>query len=304
MVLLKVDCHKVGCQGCPTTLIPGAGTALPDSRSWSSRRGSGRSRHNDRVILPTLTLVLGLLMPQPAPPVNVHADYQIGGAYRPAADVGVVLRDRSVRPSGSAYDVCYVNAFQTQPGELDWWQRRHPDLLLRERDGAEVHDPGWPNEVLLDLSSTEQRSRLARIMGRWMRGCARDGFDAIEPDNLDSWTRSGGRLSRADATAYARLLIAQAHRSGLAIAQKNAASLTRDASLRFDFAIAEDCEVYRECGTYMRRYGDHVIEIEYADNGRAAYQRACRARGERISIMLRDRDVTPRGQRGYVYRTC
>ncbi len=254
--------------------------------------------------LATLAILLGSLLPHPAPPVNTPADYQIGGSYPPAVEVGVVLRDRAERPSAAAYDVCYVNAFQTQPGELARWQRDHPDLLLRRADGAVVHDPGWPDEVLLDLSTSDKRTRIARIVGRWIRGCARDGFEAIEPDNLDSWTRSGGRLSRADATAYARLLIARAHRSGLAIAQKNASSVTRDATLRFDFAIAEECEVYRECGTYLRRYGDNVIEIEYVDNGRAAYDRACRARGNRISILLRDRDVTPLGHSDYVYRAC
>ena len=74
--------------------------------------------------------------------------------------------------------------------------------------------------------------------------------------------------------------------------------------LGFDFAIAEECEVYRECGRYLRMYGRRVIEIEYTDNGRRAFLRACKARGSRISVLLRDRDVVPRGTTGYLYRTC
>lgn len=256
------------------------------------------------MIAQTLLVLLAAALPHPAPPVDATADYQLGGAYEPAAGVGVVTRDRTEQPSAAAYDICYVNAFQTQPGELDRWERRHPDLLLRAADGSVVHDPGWPDEVLLDLSTAPRRARLARIVGRWFDGCARAGFDAVEPDNLDSWTRSRGLLRRADTVAYARLLVARAHRAGLAIAQKNSASLTTETSLRFDFAVTEDCEVYRECGRFTRRYGDRVIDIEYVDNGTGPFERACRARGERISILLRDRDVVPRGHRDYVYETC
>src|SRR5690606_24638737 len=45
-------------------------------------------------------------------------DYQLGGAYDVADDVTVVVRDREAPPAGVVLDVCYVNAFQTQPGDL------------------------------------------------------------------------------------------------------------------------------------------------------------------------------------------
>lgn len=40
-------------------------------------------------------------------------------------------------------------------------------------------------------------------------------------------------------------------------------------------------------------YGDPVIEIEYIDTPLSAYTAACAAGGNRISIILRDRDVVP-----------
>lgn len=86
------------------------------------------------------------------PPVNARADYQLGGGYPTTARV--VTRDRTGRPTGR-YDICYVNAFQTQPGELGWWRARHPRLLLR-RGAALVRDPGWPDEVLLDTRGPAQ----------------------------------------------------------------------------------------------------------------------------------------------------
>lgn len=240
------------------------------------------------------------------PPAGVGVDYQLGGAYRLPEGVRVVARDRTDPPARSGYSICYVNAFQTQPGSLPWWRRHHPRLLVRDHDGALVRDPGWRREVLLDTSTPARRRQLARVVGRWIDGCAQDGYQAVEPDNLDSFTRSRGLLDRADALALSRLLAHRAHRAGLAIAQKNLASVTRAERRRagFDFAVAEECEVWRECRRYSRAYGRHVIEIEYADNGRRAFDRACGQRGDRWSIVLRDRGLSTPASRGYVRRTC
>src|SRR3954453_14849888 len=119
------------------------------------------------------------------PPVAARFDYQIGGAYSPVAGVAIVDRDRMAPPAPGAYGVCYVNAFQTQADELAWWRARHPRLLLR-RDGRLVHDPGWPGEGLLDTSPRARQRGIARVVGRWIDGCARAGYAAVEPDNLDT----------------------------------------------------------------------------------------------------------------------
>lgn len=250
-----------------------------------------------------LATVLALMAPT-APPAGGVADYQLGGAYPPAATTDIVIRDRLARPVAGVYSVCYVNAFQTQPGSLSWWRKHHPKLLLRSpRTNRLVHDPGWRDEILLDIRTSRKRAALGKIMRTWFDRCAAKGFRAVEPDNLDSWTRSRGYLRGTHTKAFAVRLARNAHAAGLAIAQKNAPELSRK-RLGFDFAIAEECEVYRECGSYTRVYGRKVIEIEYTDNGRAAYARACEKRAGRISIMLRDRDVVPRGSRGHVHRTC
>jgi hypothetical protein len=62
--------------------------------------------------------------------------------------------------------------------------------------------------------------------------------------------------------------------------------------------------VYRECDAYADAYGDRVYEIEYTDNGREAYARACAARGAGRSVILRDRDVLPAGEAAYEYESC
>jgi hypothetical protein len=275
-------------------------------------RAAERPQRRARRIV-AVAIAAGLLLPvaPPAvaapvlPPPNVPFDYQLGGAYAPDPTVRVVARDRRERPAPGLYSICYVNGFQTQPGELRWWRTHRPGLLLRTRAGRLVVDRAW-GEVLLDVSTAAKRRALGRVVGRWIEGCARHGFAAVEPDNLDSWTRSRGRLTRSDNAAFARRLARIAHAAGLAIAQKNAASLARDhRRIGFDFAVVEECQAYRECGVFERAFGARVYEIEYADNGgRAGFDRACAARGARISIVYRDRDIVPRGRPGHVWASC
>ncbi|WP_022929838.1 endo alpha-1,4 polygalactosaminidase [Patulibacter americanus] len=266
------------------------GSAAATGRMAVATRGTATAVAGPRVVLP---------------PANAPFDYQLGGAYRPPSGVRIVVRDRGAAPVRGRYGVCYVNAFQTQPDEASWWKAEHPDLLLR-RDGRPVADEDWPDEFLLDTATAAKREAIATIVGGWMDGCATAGFDAVEPDNLDSWTRSRGGLRRADNVALARLLTARAHAAGLAIAQKNAAELaSRGRRIGFDFAIAEECQVYDECGAYTRAYGRRVLEVEYDDAGGVRnFRSACRARGRKLAVTYRDRDLVPRGAPGHAFRTC
>lgn len=282
------------------------------------------------------------------PPANGQFDYQIGSPYTPDTAVRVVSRDRLATPASGKYNVCYVNAFQAQAndpgnpriGDLAWFQANHPTLLLRGADGRYVVDTDW-NEVLLDTRTSTKRTTLIGILGAWFDRCKADGFDAIEPDNLDSWYRSDDPstaryaelLTESNNVAVMRGMATEAHnatvgsdRSGLAIAQKNTGEIapTLDAA-GYDFAIAEECQLYsgssttiRECDDFMSAYGSLVYEIEYTDNeplypgddpdyplgGTGFYADACRARGASISVIQRDRYVTPSSDPDYHYRAC
>jgi hypothetical protein len=238
------------------------------------------------------------------PPVAGPFDYQLGGAYTPPSGTRIVERDHSSAPVAWTYGICYINAFQTQPDELAWWKGRHSGVLLVNAR-AYVEDPDWPGEVLLDTSTARRRAEAAAVVGAWIDGCAAKGYRAVELDNLDSWTRSGGRLTSASNVAFARLLVARAHARHLAVAQKNAAELAPQGRvIGFDFAIAEECQVYGECAAYTSGYGQHVIEVEYTDDALDAFTQACAARGQQISVVLRDRDLVPAGAEGYAYRRC
>lgn len=240
-------------------------------------------------------------VPAPDLPVpNSKWDYQIGDPYAPRAGVSLVSRDREARPFAAGYTICYVNAYQTQESEVRWWKNHHRNLLLRH-DGEYVVDGFW-GEILFDIRTPAKRQALARIVGRWIAGCGDDGFDAIEPDNLDSWTRSKKLITKDDAFAYAALLIDRAHSEGLPIGQKNAAGQTaRGEATGFDFAIAEECGRWRECRSYTAAYGDQVYVIEYR---RQDFRFTCNHWADQLSIVLRNLQVTAPGSKNYVYRAC
>ncbi len=271
-----------------------------------------------RSIVVVLVLLAGLVAPAAAgafalPPPNAGFDYQIGGDYPPPPGVSVVSRDwYGGRPAAAGnYSICYVNGFQTQaneagvnrPDELSNWPRR----LVLKRLGD---DPRWGGEYLVDLGTQAKRKRAARWVSQMVGGCADAGFDAVEFDNLDSWTRFRGTplagrvpFGRREALDYAGRLADRAHRLDLAVGQKNTAGITRAESSRvgFDFAIAEECGRWRECGRYRRVYGGEVVAIEYR---RRDFRRSCRAVGDEIAIVLRDRLVSTPAKRRYVFDAC
>lgn len=238
------------------------------------------------------------------PPAHGRFSYQIGGAYTPANSVTIVDRDQADPADPKRYSICYLNAFQAQTDAVSWWSQHHPDLLLRDAKHRLIIDKDW-DEPLFDISTPARRAALLSVVGGWINGCAAHGYRAIEADNLDSYTRSQGHLTVGDALAFARLLTARAHSDHLAIAQKNSAELSPQAhKAGFDFAVAEECQVYAECDSYTAVYGREVIEIEYTDQPAADFTTACKLRGKSISVVLRDRDVTPAGDPHHVERWC
>jgi hypothetical protein len=220
-----------------------------------------------------------------------------------------VVRDATAEPATGAYNVCYVNGFQTQPGEADRWLDGNEDLLLHDAAGELVVDPDWPDEYVLDPSTEEQRDRILGLVGPVIRGCADAGFDAVEIDNLDTWTRftepSTGLIEQDAALALAGSYIGLAHESGLAIGQKNAAEATTAArELGFDFAVTEECAAYRECGSYTGVYGEQVLQIEYTDNLPEGFDAVCADPDRAPLTILRDRDLVGHDDAAYAYEQC
>ncbi|BDX30794.1 hypothetical protein TUM20985_13410 [Mycobacterium antarcticum] len=239
------------------------------------------------------------------PPTAGAFDYQLGGVDD-GTPLAVVVRDAGAPPMAGAYNVCYVNGFQSQPGDGDLWLGSHRAAVLRDADGAPVTDPDWPDEYVLDPSTESQRATILDVLGPLLTDCAAKGFDAVEIDNLDTFTRFAGRINEAAAIALARSYAELAHGQGLAIGQKNAAESAERArrEVGFDFAVAEECAAYRECDRYARVYGAHVLQIEYTDNLPAPFREVCASPDRAPLTILRDRDLVDRGTDGYAYDQC
>ncbi len=252
-----------------------------------------------------LGLIMGVLATPPTgtaaaadvtpPPADTDWDYQLGGDRPVPERVGIVVRDRTSDPLAGKYNVCYVNGFQTQPDAKRFW-RKHWRLVLK-KDGRPVVDGAW-GEWLLDISTPVRRKALGRIIGRWTAGCAEEGYDAVEFDNLDSFTRSAGLLTRKDARRFASRLVRRAHAEGLAAAQKNRAGWDGTV-VGYDFAIAEQCAQWRECGDYVDVYGSSVLAVEYR---KRPFRRACRRWSDQLAVVRRDLALASDGVRRWCRR--
>jgi hypothetical protein len=253
-------------------------------------------RRSAALLAAVLAVLVGALAPAyggqaiSPPPTGTDWDYQLGDARPVPGHVGIVERDRHDSPVSGKYNICYVNGFQTQVEQKRFWRRHHWRLVLKD-DGRPVVDSVW-GEWLLDTRTAAKRKALARIVGRWTDGCARHGFDAVEYDNLDSFSRSHHLLSRTDNKRYAALLVKRAHAAGLAAAQKNWAEWD-GTRVGFDFAVAEQCEQYHECAIYLDHYL-HVLAVEYHAK---AFRRACADWSTQMAIVRRDVDLTRHGVR-------
>lgn len=295
-LFLSVACGDDGTNGRDAGSVDGA---RPDSAP-SSRDAAADVRGRDAAGSDAAGRDAGETPALAFPPANAGLDYQLGGAYPPPAGVAIVSRDRNAAIAPGLYNICYVNGFQSQPDEESFWLDDHPDLVLRDESGEPVIDPDW-DEMILDVRTDATRTALAAIVGEWIEGCAARGYDAVEIDNLDTYSRSGGRITEDQAVLFMRMLSDVAHANGLAIAQKNSTEvLSRRADMATDFAVAEECNRYDECADYTDVYGDAVLVIEYR---RSDFDAGCAA-FPNLSIVLRDLNLVTPGDAAYVYDGC
>ena len=270
----------VGLAGCSS---PSESPTLPPSATPVTTASGGEGSSSAE---PTVAL----------PPAGGF-DYQLGGAYEPPAGTAIVARDSTDSPAPGLYNICYLNGFQSQPGEAD----ASDGLLLEDAEGP-VADPGWPDEYLFDTSTEANRSAIAERVNKAILECAYKGFDAVEFDNLDSYSRSEGALTAEDNLALAALYIADAHAAGLAVAQKNSVEIARQgAAAGFDFAVTEECGQYEECADYLEVYRV-VLDIEYGEA--ADYAELCASGALPTQSVRRDLDLTTPESADYVFERC
>jgi hypothetical protein len=169
-------------------------------------------------------------------------------------DTGAGLVDRIHAKPARA--ICYLSV-----GTYERWRpdaHRFPNRVL-----GRPLEPPFQNERWLDIRRLQV---LKPIMRRRFGICARKGFDAVEPDNVDGFQNpTGFPLSRRDQFRYDRWVANAAHRQGLAVGLKNDLAQVRRLLLYFDFAVNEQCFEYHECSKLDRfiATGKPVFGAEY-----------------------------------------
>ena len=193
-----------------------------------------------------------------APPDNTKnvGAYDIDGWNNTAAEVAA-LHTKGIKV------VCYMDAGTYEPGRPD--SSTFPAGLK----GKGV--AGWPGELWLDVRpSGPNYAALKAIMLARFKVCQQKGFDAVEPDNIDSYQNSPGfSTTAADQLAYNQWLATTVHSLGMAIFQKN--DLDQVAALQpfFDGILDEECNKYSECSTLAPYTAAHkpVWDAEYKEDG-------------------------------------
>jgi hypothetical protein len=153
--------------------------------------------------------------------------------------------------------ICYISV-----GSFEDWR---PDSNQFPTEVIGNDYDGWPGEKWLDIRRIEL---LAPIMRARFDLCKANGFDGVEPDNMENYAEDAGfPITYIDQLKYSLWLADEAHQRGLAIGQKNAAELTAELVDIFDFAITEDY-FYYEDAEMMAPYvqaGKPVFAAEYTD---------------------------------------
>ncbi|WP_299531329.1 endo alpha-1,4 polygalactosaminidase [uncultured Streptomyces sp.] len=196
------------------------------------------------------------------PVAGLDWQWQLSGKLDPTVDVPVYDIDGFDHGADAVADlhdrgrkvICYLSTgawedFRPDAGDF-------PEAVLGEGNG-------WQGERWLDIRRTDV---LEPLMEKRIAMCARKGFDAVEPDNMDGYrNETGFPLTAADQLRYNRLIARISHEHGLAVGLKNDLDQIPALQPDFDFAVNEQCAQYGECAenTPFIEANKPVFHVEY-----------------------------------------
>ncbi|NJL24615.1 MAG: endo alpha-1,4 polygalactosaminidase [Calothrix sp. SM1_5_4] len=198
------------------------------------------------------------------------------------------------------YTVCYINAGSYEDGRPD--SAQYPAYL-------KIHyDSDW-DEWFLDVKDVfKPNSVLAAILRNRIKMCKDKGFDALEPDNLQSDENAGGKVTLQQQLDFNSWLADVAHEHGLAIFQKNGPDkiLKKDSSGKmmvdkFDGILNEECQAYNECAPlaeYVKR-GKLALNVEYDVRVNCSTSNSLN-----INSIRKDLGLVGAKDRGYNLQSC
>ncbi len=157
--------------------------------------------------------------------------------------------------AGGARAICYLSVGTYEPFRDDADQ--FPHRVLGKRLAR------FENERWLDIRKLEL---LRPIMEARFDRCRDEGFDAVEPDNVDGYqNHTGVKLRARHQLAYDTWVANAVHERGMAVGLKNDLGQVDRLLPYFDFAVNEQCFQYRECGALdpFVAAGKPVLGAEY-----------------------------------------
>jgi hypothetical protein len=193
-----------------------------------------------------------------APPDNTKnvGAYDIDGWNNTASEVAT-LHALGVKV------VCYMDVGSYEPGRPD-----SSDFPASLKGSAVA---GWPGELWLDVEpSGPDYATLQSIMLARFKVCQEKGFDAVEPDNMDSYENDPGfSTTAADQLAYDEWVAETVHSLGMAVFQKNDLDQISALLPYFDGILDEECNHYSECATLApyTQANKPVWDAEYEEDG-------------------------------------
>jgi len=167
-----------------------------------------------------------------------------------------------------AHAICYVDA-----GTAENWRSDYREFAPGVLGGPLA---GWPGENFININDWAGPAgpgdeTLQQIVSNRIALCRQEGFDAIEADNVDTYSDGnlgGFIITQAQEETYITNLVRIAHSDGLAFFLKNEIngdSLIADISPQVDGEITEQCWQYTECSALQIFAQKHkpILDVEY-----------------------------------------
>jgi hypothetical protein len=157
--------------------------------------------------------------------------------------------------------VCYV--------DVGTWEKYRGDASQYPASIIGKPLPGYrTTERFVDIRAI---NLLGPILENRFQTCKQKGFDAVEPDNIDTYTytptlkKTGFPLTAQDELNFIQWFTSQVHALGMGVLQKNDPDQTGQVSGEFDFALLEQCVQYGFCNKFQVYHatGRAVFDTEY-----------------------------------------
>ena len=157
--------------------------------------------------------------------------------------------------------ICYFSAGTYEPYRAD--KKLFDKKSFLNRVG------GFERERWLNIKEgAGYLPNIKKIMKIRMQKAKECGCDAVEPDNVDAWDNTNGKVSASDQLAYNIWIANTAHELGLSVGLKNDMAQVAELVDHFDFAVNEQCYAYKECEAYAETFlsqNKAVFNQEYFD---------------------------------------